>query len=129
MSKKSSSQANQSTTSKPLTLQDVDGLTFAGNEVGGSINITDGGAIKGGLDLAGLTVEKAAELTLGLVAAQSDASRAALDFATGSAARGYDFAMSAGRSDIALIQDGGRGLLILAGIIAGAYVLSKWGKA
>jgi len=128
VSKKSSSEANQTTTSQPITLQDVEGVTFAGNSTGGGgISITDGGAIKGGLDLAGLTIEKAAELTLGLVAAQSAASRSALDFATQSAAKGYDFAMSAGRSDIALIQDGGRGLLILAGILAGAYVLSRWG--
>lgn len=36
--------------------------------------------------------------------------------------------MSAGRSDVAMIQEGGRGLLILAGIAAAAFVLSKWAK-
>lgn len=129
MSKKSSSQANQTTTSMPITLQDVEGVTFAGNSTGGgAITITDGGAIQGGLDLAGLTVEKAAELTLGLVAQQARAGEAALQAVRGSADQAFNFAMSAGRSDIALIKDGGRGLLILAGIIAGAYVLSKWGK-
>lgn len=129
MSKKSSSQANQTTTSQPITLQDVEGVTFAGNSTaGGGITITDGGAIQGGLDLASLTVEKAAELTLGLVAQQAAAGAAAINAVKGSADKAYQFAMSAGRSDIALIQDGGRGLLILAGIIAGAYVLTKWGK-
>jgi hypothetical protein len=123
---KSKPQTSQTTTSRPVTLQDVEGITIAGNEAS-SFALTDGGAIAGSLDLAGLTVEKAAALTLGLVAAQSAASRSALDFATQSASKGYEFAMSAGRSDIALIQDGGRGLLILAGIAAGAYVLSRWG--
>jgi len=76
-----------------------------------------------------LTIEKAAELTLGLVAAQSDASRSAFDFATQSTAKGYDFAMSAGRSDVAVMQDTIKAVMIIAGIITGGYVLSKWGKA
>lgn len=135
MSKKSSSQANQTTTSQPITLQDIDGVAIAGN-TGSSINITDGGAIKGGLDLAGLTVEKAAELTLGLVAEQSKATRSALDFATkgldkstDSENKAYGFAMSAGRSDVAVMQDTIKAVMIVVGIITGGYVLSKWGKA
>mgnify|MGYP000754727119 CR=1 FL=1 len=122
MSKKAKSEANQTTTSQPITLQDVEGVTFAGNSTGGgSINITDGGAIKGGLDLAGLTVEKAAELTLGLVAGQAQASQAAMD-------KGLAFAMNAGRSDVATMQDTTQKILYMVGIVAAAYVLSMWGK-
>lgn len=122
MSKKSSSEANQTTTSQPITLQDVSGVTFAGNSTGGgAINITDGGAIKGGLDLASLTVEKAAELTLGLVSGQAQASAAAMD-------KSLAFAMNAGRSDVATMQDTTQKILIMVGIIAAAYVLHGWGK-
>lgn len=122
MSKKSSSQANQTTTSQPITLQDVEGVTFAGNSTGGgAITITDGGAIAGGLDLASLTVEKAAELTLGLVAGQAAASRDAMD-------KGLAFAMNAGRSDVATMQDTTQKILIMVGIVAGAWVLHSWGK-
>lgn len=127
MSKKSSSQANQTTTSQPITLQDIDGIAIAGN-TGSNIEITDGGAIQGGLDLAGLTVEKAAELTLGLVAEQANASRGALDFAMQSATKGYDFAMNAGRSDVATMQDTTQKILIMVGIVAAAWVLHSWGK-
>lgn len=119
MSKKSSSQANQTTTSMPITLQDVDGITLAGNS--GAINITDGGAIKGGLDLASLTVEKAAELTLGLVSGQAKASQESMD-------KGLAFAMSAGRSDVAVMQDTTKKILVMVGIIAAAYVLHGWAK-
>ena len=35
MSKKAKSEANQTTTSQPITLQDVEGVTFAGNSTGG----------------------------------------------------------------------------------------------
>lgn len=112
----------------PISLQDVEGTTVAGNSAS-TVNVTDGRAIEGSLDLAGTTIEQAANLTLQLVSAQAEAGKAALSAAQQSAAKGYEFAMSAGRSDIKLIQDGGRGLLILAGILAGAYVLSKWGKA
>lgn len=122
MSKKSSSEANQTTTSQPITLQDVSGVTFAGNSTGGgAINITDGGAIKGGLDLASLTVEKAAELTLGLVSGQAQASAAAMD-------KSLAFAMNAGRSDVATMQDTTQKILIMVGIIAAAYVLHGWSK-
>lgn len=119
-----STKSNQ--TSKPISLQDVEGMTIVGNE--GAVTITDGGAIEGGLSLAGLTVEKAAELTLGLVARQADANAAALEFARQSATQGYSFAMDAGRSDVKIAQDAGKMLVIVAAIVAGAYVLSKWGK-
>lgn len=123
MSKKSKSEANQTTTSQPITLQDVEGITFAGNSTGGgSINITDGGAIEGSLDLAGLTVEKAAELTLGLVAAQAQTSREAMD-------KGLTFAMNAGRSDVATMQDTTQKIMIIVGIVAGAWVLHGWGAS
>lgn len=127
MSKKSSSQANQTTTSQPITLQDIDGIAIAGN-TGSNLSITDGGAIQGGLDLAGLTVEKAAELTLGLVAEQASASRRALDFATQSTTKGYEFAMNAGRSDVATMQDTTQKIMIMVGIVAAAWVLHSWGK-
>ena len=103
----------------PITLQDVEGITLAGNS--GAINITDGGAIKGGLELAGLTVEKAAELTLGLVSGQARASQDAMD-------KGLAFAMSAGRSEVATMQDTTQKIMIMVGIIAAAWVLHGWVK-
>lgn len=117
MSKKSSSEANQTTTSQPITLQDVEGMTFAGNTTGGgAITVTDGGAIAGGFDLAGLTVEKAADLTLALVSAQANASRESMD-------KGLAFAMDAGRSDVATMQDMSQKAMSIVAIIAAAWVI------
>lgn len=114
---KSSNQQSTATTSKPITLQDIDGVAIAGNEVGRDLTITDGGAIKGSLDLAGSVVENAAKLTLDLVKAQADSSRGALDFA-----------MSAGRSDVDTQQKSMNVMLYMAAIVAGAYVMSRWAK-
>lgn len=122
---KNNTSSTSSQTSKPISLQSVSGTTIVGNEA--PVQITDGGAIKGSIDLAGLTVEKAAQLTLGLVASQADASKAALDASMASQAKAYDFAMNAGRSDVATMQDTTKKILMLAGIIAAAYVLHGWG--
>ena len=122
---KNQTSSTSSQTSKPISLQSVSGTTIVGNEA--PVQITDAGAIKGSLDLAGMTVEKAAELTLGLVTAQADASKAALDAAVGSQTQAYTFAMNAGRSDVATMQDTTKKIITLAGIIAAAYVLHGWG--
>ena len=113
----SKSQQSTSTTSKPITLQDVEGVTLAGNEIGGDLNWTDGGAIKGSLELAGATIEGAAQLTLDLVQAQAQSSKEALAFA-----------MSAGRSDVDTQQKSMNVMLYIVGIVAAAYVLNSWGK-
>lgn len=123
---KSSNQQSTSTVSTPITLQDVEGVTLAGNTVGGDLNLTDGGAIKGSLDLAGLTVERAAQLTLDLVSKQAESGKAALDAARESANKGYEFAMNAGRSDVATQQKSMSVMLAIVGIVAAAYVLKGW---
>lgn len=101
--------------SKPISLQDVEGITIVGNE--GPINWTDGGAIQGSLGLAGSVVESAAELTLALVGSNATANREALDFA-----------MSAGRSDVAAVQDSNKIILYVVAIAAAAFVLHQWAK-
>lgn len=58
MGSKSSSKSAQSSTSNPVTLQDVEGLQIIGNS--GPVEITDAGAIEGSLGLAGSVMEKAA---------------------------------------------------------------------
>lgn len=123
-SKKSSSNTTANTSTQ--------GIDSGGGAVvalmGTGNTITDGGAIKGGLDLAGLSIEKSAGLTLGLVSAQAENSRAAMDSALQSSAAGYQFAMSAGRSDVATMQQTIKTVLYLGAIVAAAVVLKGWKK-
>ena len=42
--------------------------------------------------------------------------------------KGLAFAMNAGRSDVATMQDTTQKILYMVGIVAAAYVLSMWGK-
>lgn len=69
---KPNTSTSSSQTSKPISLQDVEGVSIVGNE--GPVQITDGGAIASNRDVMLSAIEKAAELTLGLVSAQAAAS-------------------------------------------------------
>lgn len=120
-------------TSKPISLQDVEGVSIVGNE--GPVTITDSGSIErafnfGGsaLDFAGGTLEQAALLTLQLVEAQAKAGGDAVQAIKSSADKSFQFAMDAGRSDVATIQGMGKNLIIVVGIVAAAYVAHGWKK-
>lgn len=127
-------------TSKPISLQDVRGVTIVGNEA--PVSILDGGAIGQAFDFggrafdfgdaslgfAGGALEQAASLTLQLIEGQAKAGADALEAIKGSADKGFAFAMNAGRSDIATIQGIGKGLVVIVGIVAAAYVVRGWNK-
>lgn len=119
-SSKSKSKSSTKTTSTPISLQDVEGLTIAGNSAGKdlNLNITDGGAISAMGDLSSLTVEKAAEVTLGILDRQIELSNKVFDTAKDAQDKGYQFAMDAGRSDAQTMKDMTKGLLIIGGIMA-----------
>lgn len=122
-----SKSSNQTTNnSMPITLQDVEGLSIVGNS--GAVSVTDGGAIKGALDLAGLNVETSAALTMALVDRQAQAGQAALESAKEAATLGYQFAMDAGRSDVSAVMDSNK-ILIIVAAIAGAVVVFRGWKA
>lgn len=73
-------------------------------------------------------LERAADLTLSLVERQAKTGAEAVEAIKGANAAGLSFAMSAGRSDVATIQGIGKGLVVLVGIVAAAYVMRGWGK-
>lgn len=75
-SQSSSSQQTTSTVSKPVTLQDVSGVTIAGAE--GSVNVTDGGAVNAMGNVSMSAIEQAAKLTLALVDKNISVGQAAL---------------------------------------------------
>ena len=124
-SSKNKSKSSTQTTSTPVSLQDVTGVTVAGNS-GSAINITDGGAIAGMENLASLTVEKAAALTLGILDRQLTQSEKVFESTQAAQTRAYDFAMDAGRSDVATTQDMTKGLLIVGGIMAAGFAFKAF---
>lgn len=117
---------SSSQVSKPISLQDVEGISIVGNEA--PVTITDAGAIQGSIGLAGNVVERAAELTLALVSRQADAGKDALSAAQNAANQGYNFAMDAGRSDVKAVQDSNKIILYVVGIAAAAFVFHGWAK-
>lgn len=120
---KPNTSSTSSQTSKPISLQDVEGVTIVGNEA--PINLTDGGAIASNRDIALSAIEKAAELTLGLVSAQAAANEKALGFATAAQEQANKFAYDAGRPEASTLKDSGKVLLWVGGLIAGAMLLKE----
>lgn len=120
---KPNTRSTSSQTSKPISLQDVEGVTIVGNEA--PINLTDGGAIASNRDIALSAIEKAAELTLGLVSAQAAANEKALGFATAAQEQANKFAYDAGRPEASTLKDSGKVLLWVGGLIAGAMLLKE----
>ncbi|MHB1430403.1 MAG: hypothetical protein ACYCVW_17100 [Rhodocyclaceae bacterium] len=120
---KPNTSSNSSQVSKPISLQDVEGVTIVGNEA--PINLTDGGAIASNRDVALEAIEKAAELTLGLVSAQAASNEKALGFATAAQEQANKFAYDAGRPEASTLKDSGKVLLWVGGLIAGAMLLKE----
>lgn len=120
-SSKNKSKSSTQTTSTPISLQDTQGVTVVGNSA--PVLITDGGAIEGMENLASLTVEKAAALTLGILDRQLTQSEKVFESTQAAQTRAYDFAMDAGRSDVATTQDMTKGLLIVGGILAAGVAI------
>lgn len=122
--KKSTAVSSNTTTSQGQSDIGGDALNLSGT----GNTVTDGGAIAGSLGLAESAIQTAAELTLGLVSAQAESGRAALESARQSAEAGYKFAMDAGRSDVSTMNQAIKAALILGGIFAAAFVLKGWAK-
>lgn len=120
---KPNTSTSSSQTSKPISLQDVEGVTIVGNE--GPVQITDGGAIASNRDVSLSVIEKAAELTLGLVNAQAEANEKALGFASAAQEQANKFAYDAGRPEASTLKDSGKILLWVGGLIAGALILKE----
>lgn len=102
-------------------------MAIVGNS--GPVTMTDAGAIKGsldlagmtvegGIDLAGATVETAAELTLGILDRQNKANLEAFKQAAEQQGQSFRFAMDAGRSDVSTMQTIIKGTLIVVGLMA-----------
>lgn len=120
----SKSKSTASTSSSSVSLQDTDGTTVAGNSAS-TVNITDGGAVEANRDVSLSVIEKAAELTLGLVTAQAKANESALGFATAAQEQANKFAFDAGRPEASTLQQSGKILLWVGGLIAGAMILKE----
>lgn len=120
--KKSSSQANTSSSTSNVTLQDTAGINVLNSS---GVTLTDGGAIASNRDVALTAIERAAELTLGLVTAQAKANESALGFASAAQEQANKFAFDAGRPEASTLKDSGKILLWVGGLIAGALVLKE----
>lgn len=126
-SSKKSSSTNNATTNTAGINDTGGGHAIALNGSGNNVQMLDGGAIAGAFgfannagreafNFADNALEKTAGLTLDLVKAQASSASAAMDFA-----------MDAGRSDVKVLQDTGKLAFYLAALVAGAFVLVKWG--
>ena len=123
---KTTTSSSSTAVSKPVSLQGTSGVTIAGNDA--PVTITDGGAIKGSIDLAGQTVQTAAQLTMDLVGKQAQAGKDALAAAQQGASLGYQFAMQAGQPTATAIADTQKMIMVVAGIMALAFVMRGGGK-
>lgn len=121
---KSSSKASTTSSTSSVSLQDTEGVAIAGNSAS-TVNLTDGGAIESNRDVALTAIEKAADLTLKLVNAQSAASEKALGFVQAAQEQANKFAFETGRPEAAFLKDGGKILLWVGGLIAGAMILKE----
>lgn len=97
---------------------------MAGNDLGSSsISLTDGGAIEGSLSLSRDVVQGAAELTLAILDRQNDLARASFDAYRANQADANQFAIAGGRPELAVMQDAGKILLVIGGIIAAGMAI------
>lgn len=126
------SRQQSATSTTQVSLGDTDGVAIVGNS--GAVTMTDAGAIKGSLDLAGRTVEggldladatieTAAEVTLGILDRQNRANLEAFKQAAEQQGQSFKFAMDAGRSDVATMQQIIKGTLIVVGLLAAGVAL------
>lgn len=111
----SSSKSSSAVDSNAVSLQDVQGTSIAGNKA--AVTITDAGAFKVVENLGMAAFNTAAELTMGFVTAQQQASAAALDTAFKTA-----------RPESAATADANKTVLIVGGILAAAVVVMGWKK-
>jgi hypothetical protein len=79
----SSNSTTNETVSKPVTLQDVTGATFAGNDMraGGNISVIDGGAIQAMKDLGEKFLDQQNRAEGQFLTFANDASKSAMNFA------------------------------------------------
>lgn len=119
--KASKQQSSTATSNTSIGLGETDGIAIVGNS--GPVTLTDGGAIEGSIDLAGMTVETAAELTLGILDRQNKANLDAFKQAASQQGQAYQFAMEAGRSDVSTMGTIIKGTLIVVGILVAGVAM------
>lgn len=120
--KRSQSSSVANTSHQATQQSEVSGTAASINGSGNTLNMLDGSAVTKAFDFGGYALDRTADLTLKLVEAQDKTNKGALSAMQESAAKGYQFAMDAGRSDVSTMQLVTKWGLAVVALLGVAYV-------